>query len=80
MMQCRSSRTAPRIENLFGRPRNRRQFPPRTSCAPLCYAKQCNAAGLDAEIRMQEGYDHSYYFISTFLAEHVAWHASRLSK
>lgn len=38
----------------------------------------CKEAGMDAEIRMQEGYDHSYYFISTFMAEHVAWHAERL--
>ncbi|MHA6332096.1 S-formylglutathione hydrolase [Qipengyuania sp. CAU 1752] len=36
-------------------------------------------AGMNATIRMQEGYDHSYYFISTFMAEHVAWHAERLS-
>jgi S-formylglutathione hydrolase len=28
---------------------------------------------------MQPGYDHSYYFISTFMAEHVAWHAQRLN-
>jgi S-formylglutathione hydrolase len=27
---------------------------------------------------MQEGYDHSYYFISSFMAEHVRWHAERL--
>ena len=38
----------------------------------------CAKAGIPAEIRMQEGYDHSYYFISTFMAEHVAWHAERL--
>lgn len=38
----------------------------------------CRAAGIDATIRMQEGYDHSYYFISTFMAEHVAWHAEWL--
>jgi S-formylglutathione hydrolase len=38
----------------------------------------CAAAGQKAVIRMQAGYDHSYYFISTFLAEHVAWHAERL--
>ncbi|RZV36235.1 MAG: S-formylglutathione hydrolase [Sphingomonadaceae bacterium] len=36
-------------------------------------------AGMNATIRMQEGYDHSYYFISTFMAEHVAWHAERLA-
>lgn len=35
-------------------------------------------AGMAATIRMQPGYDHSYYFISTFMAEHVAWHAERL--
>jgi S-formylglutathione hydrolase len=38
----------------------------------------CRAADISAEIRMQEGYDHSYYFISTFMAGHVAWHAERL--
>jgi S-formylglutathione hydrolase len=36
-------------------------------------------AGMPATIRMQDGYDHSYYFISTFMAEHVAWHAKRLN-
>jgi S-formylglutathione hydrolase len=38
----------------------------------------CERAGQPATIRMQEGYDHSYYFISTFMAEHIAWHADRL--
>ena len=38
----------------------------------------CDAAGIDATIRMQEGYDHSYYFISTFMAGHVKWHAERM--
>ncbi|MEM9738728.1 MAG: S-formylglutathione hydrolase [Pseudomonadota bacterium] len=36
------------------------------------------AVGQPATIRMQDGYDHSYYFISTFMAEHIAWHATRL--
>lgn len=40
--------------------------------------KACTLAGIDATIRMQEGYDHSYFFISTFLAEHIAWHAKRI--
>ena len=35
-------------------------------------------AGMGATIRMQEGYDHSYFFISTFMAEHIRWHAERL--
>jgi S-formylglutathione hydrolase len=38
----------------------------------------CAEAGIDLTLRMQPGYDHSYYFISTFLAEHVGWHAARL--
>ncbi len=38
----------------------------------------CRKAGIPATIRMQPGYDHSYYFISSFMAEHVAWHAQRL--
>jgi len=38
----------------------------------------CLAAGQKATIRMQPGYDHSYYFISTFMEEHVRWHAHRL--
>jgi S-formylglutathione hydrolase len=38
----------------------------------------CAAAGQAATIRMQPGYDHSYYFISSFMVEHLAWHAARL--
>lgn len=38
----------------------------------------CAKAGMNPEIRMQQGYDHSYYFISTFMAEHIAWHVERL--
>jgi S-formylglutathione hydrolase len=38
----------------------------------------CAAAGQKATIRMQPGYDHSYYFISSFMADHLAWHAKRL--
>jgi S-formylglutathione hydrolase len=38
----------------------------------------CADAGQSLTLRMQEGYDHSYYFISTFMAEHLAWHKARL--
>ncbi|NAZ35826.1 S-formylglutathione hydrolase [Rubellimicrobium sp. CFH 75288] len=38
----------------------------------------CEAAGIPLTLRMQPGYDHSYYFVSTFMADHVAWHAERL--
>jgi S-formylglutathione hydrolase len=40
--------------------------------------EQCAAVGQPATIRMQPGYDHSYYFISTFMGEHLNWHAERL--
>jgi S-formylglutathione hydrolase len=38
----------------------------------------CAAAGVALTLRRQPGYDHSYYFISSFMADHVAWHAERL--
>ena len=40
----------------------------------------CREAGIALELRRQPGYDHSYYFISTFMADHVRWHAERLSR
>ena len=38
----------------------------------------CRDAGISLTLRRQPGYDHSYYFISTFMADHVRWHAERL--
>lgn len=40
--------------------------------------KQSNIAQYPAQIRFQEGYDHSYYFISSFIEEHFTFHASYL--
>jgi S-formylglutathione hydrolase len=40
----------------------------------------CAAAGIPLELRRHAGYDHSYYFISTFMADHVRWHAERLAR
>jgi S-formylglutathione hydrolase len=45
---------------------------------PELLAGACAAAGIGLTLRMQPGYDHSYNFISTFMAAHVAWHAARL--
>jgi len=39
----------------------------------------CADAGIDLTLRIQVGYDHSYYFVSTFMAEHLRWHAERLN-
>ena len=38
----------------------------------------CAKTGIPLTLRMQPGYDHSYYFISTFMADHLHWHAARL--
>ena len=47
---------------------------------PALLAEACAAAGIDLTLRMQPGYDHSYNFISTFMPDHVAWHAERLRR
>ncbi len=39
----------------------------------------CAAAGQPAEIRMQPGYDHSYFFIATFIEDHLRFHADALA-
>ena len=46
---------------------------------PELLAEACEAAGIELTLRMQPGYDHSYNFISTFMGEHVVWHAERLA-
>ncbi|MDB5736749.1 MAG: S-formylglutathione hydrolase [Sphingomonas bacterium] len=45
---------------------------------PELLAAACETAGIPLTLRLQPGYDHSYYFISTFMADHLRWHAERL--
>ena len=45
---------------------------------PELLEKACKDASISLTLRMQPGYDHSYYFISTFMPDHVDWHAKRL--
>ena len=45
---------------------------------PELLVKTCEEAGQPLTLRMQEGYDHSYYFISSFMGDHLDWHAARL--
>ena len=33
----------------------------------------------DVTLRMQHGYDHSYFFMASFIADHIDWHARRLA-
>ena len=45
---------------------------------PELLEKACAESGLDLELRYHDGYDHGYYFISTFIEEHLRHHAARL--
>lgn len=45
---------------------------------PELFQEACNKAGVDLELRIQQGYDHSYFFIASFLGDHFEWHAARL--
>lgn len=45
---------------------------------PELLAQACSQAGVPLTLRRQPGYDHSYYFISTFMDDHIRWHAARL--
>jgi len=47
---------------------------------PELLERACADAGIKLKLRIQPGYDHSYYFISTFMADHLAWHAERLNR
>lgn len=38
----------------------------------------CEAAGIPLTLTLRDGYDHSYYFISSFMESHLRWHAARL--
>lgn len=45
---------------------------------PELLAEAARAAGQKITLRMQPGYDHSYFFMASFIADHVAFHAQRL--
>lgn len=45
---------------------------------PELLRAECAAAGIDLTLNMRDGYDHSYYFIATFMEAHLRWHGVRL--
>jgi S-formylglutathione hydrolase len=47
---------------------------------PVKLSDACAATGQALNLRMQRGYDHSYYFISTFMGDHIAHHAAALAR
>lgn len=49
-----------------------------TQLQPERLRAACGAAGHPLELRLHPGYDHSYYFIASFIGEHIAYHAAAL--
>jgi S-formylglutathione hydrolase len=47
---------------------------------PWLFAEACRDAGQAVRLRMQPGYDHSYYFVATFIEEHLRLHAVALQR
>jgi S-formylglutathione hydrolase len=45
---------------------------------PELLERACSEAEIPLTLRLQPGYDHSYYFVSTFMADHLRWHKERL--
>ncbi|WP_159017491.1 S-formylglutathione hydrolase [Cognatiluteimonas profundi] len=51
-----------------------------TQLQPERLAQACAAVGHPLTLRMQSGYDHSYYFVQSFIGDHIAWHAAALKR
>lgn len=49
-----------------------------TQLKPELLEAACDKAKMPLTLRRQDGYDHSYFFIATFIADHLRWHAERL--
>jgi len=45
---------------------------------PELFEEACRRSGQQVQLRRHAGYDHGYYFIQTFMPDHVAWHAAAL--
>jgi S-formylglutathione hydrolase len=51
-----------------------------TQLKPELLHTACAKANIPLTLNMRDGYDHSYYFIATFIEDHLRYHAARLSK
>ncbi|MDX1669489.1 MAG: S-formylglutathione hydrolase [Limnobacter sp.] len=45
---------------------------------PECFQAACEQVGQPLTLRVHEGYNHSYYFVSTFMEDHLRFHADKL--
>ncbi|MCK6454739.1 MAG: S-formylglutathione hydrolase [Alphaproteobacteria bacterium] len=50
-----------------------------TQLKPELLEQACAAAGIRLTLRRQQGYDHSYFFIASFVEDHLRWHAKRIA-
>jgi S-formylglutathione hydrolase len=46
---------------------------------PELLVSACQATGQELDLRERKGYDHGYFFIQSFISQHIAWHARRLN-
>ena len=49
-----------------------------TQLKPELFQQACSSVEQSVTLRMQPGYDHSYFFIATFIGDHIRWHAAKL--
>ena len=45
---------------------------------PESFVQVCEEKNVEVSLRMQPGFDHSYFFIATFIQDHIDWHSQRL--
>ena len=45
---------------------------------PELFEQSCKKSGQELELRLHEGYDHGYFFIQSFIEDHLDWHFSFL--
>ena len=45
---------------------------------PESFVQACEEKNVEVSMRMQPGFDHSYFFIATFIQDHIDWHSQRL--
>jgi S-formylglutathione hydrolase len=51
-----------------------------TQLQPQRFVEACEGTGIKPRLRMHAGYDHGYWFIQSFIADHMRFHAERLER
>ena len=77
---CELIRAGLRVEELLVDQGEADPFLQQGQLQPESLEKACTEAGIPLNLRMQPDYDHSYFFIASFIDEHLRYHASRLDK